>query len=88
VRLEKLGTFYPALHSNGKKLDEEIDNHVIRSVGVNYRPGDRILSTLRDAGKKKVKITLCLILSETKLDFTSYQAWFHSVVRLCDFFRG
>jgi predicted histone-like DNA-binding protein len=55
VRLEKLGTFYPTLHSDGKKLEEEIDNHVIRSVGVNYRPGDRILSTLRDAGKKKVK---------------------------------
>jgi predicted histone-like DNA-binding protein len=55
VRLEKLGTFYPTLHSDGKELEEEIDNRVIRSVGVNYRPGTRILSTLKDAGKKKVK---------------------------------
>ncbi|MDR2121198.1 MAG: HU family DNA-binding protein [Tannerella sp.] len=54
VRLEKLGTLYPTMHSEGRDAEEEIDNHVIRNVGVNYRPGARILSTLRDAPKKKV----------------------------------
>ena len=53
-RLEKLGTLYPTLHSEGKETEEEVDSHAIRSVGVNYRPGARILSTLRDAVKKKV----------------------------------
>jgi predicted histone-like DNA-binding protein len=53
VRLEKLGTFYPTLHSEGKEKEEDVDNHAIRSVWVNYRPGPRILSTIKDAGVKK-----------------------------------
>jgi predicted histone-like DNA-binding protein len=53
VRLEKLGTFYPTLHSEGRDTEEEVDSRAIRSVGVNYRPGARILASMRDAGTKK-----------------------------------
>jgi predicted histone-like DNA-binding protein len=53
VRLEKLGTLYPTLHSEGKDTEEEVDSHAIRSTGVNYRPGSRILAAMRDAGVKK-----------------------------------
>jgi predicted histone-like DNA-binding protein len=53
VLLEKLGTFYPTLHSEGRDTEAEVDSHAIRSVGVNYRPGARILSTMKDAGTKK-----------------------------------
>jgi predicted histone-like DNA-binding protein len=53
VRLEKLGTFYPALHSEGRDTETEVGSHVIRSVGVNYRPGARILATMKEAGTKK-----------------------------------
>jgi predicted histone-like DNA-binding protein len=53
VRLEKLGTFYPTLSSDGKDTEEAVDGHAIRSVGVNYRPGARTLNTLKNAGTKK-----------------------------------
>jgi predicted histone-like DNA-binding protein len=53
VRLEKLGTFYPTLHSEGKDREEDVDSRAIRSVWVNYRPGPRILSAMKDAGLKK-----------------------------------
>jgi predicted histone-like DNA-binding protein len=53
VRLEKLGTLYPTLHSEGKETEEEITPHAVRRVGVNYRPGARILSVMKDAGLKK-----------------------------------
>jgi predicted histone-like DNA-binding protein len=53
VRLEKLGTFYPTLSSEGKETEKEIGPHSIKSVGVNYRPGTRILSTMKEAGFKK-----------------------------------
>jgi predicted histone-like DNA-binding protein len=54
VKLEKLGTFYPTLSSEGKDTEEEIDSRSIKSLGVNYRPGARILKALEDAGIRKV----------------------------------
>ena len=53
VQLEKLGTFIPTMHSEGRDKEEEVNSHVIRSVGVNYRPGVRILASMKDAGTKK-----------------------------------
>ncbi|MDR1221945.1 MAG: hypothetical protein LBL07_03580 [Tannerella sp.] len=53
IRLEKLGTLYPTLHSTGKDREEDVDSRSIRSIWVNYRPGSRILSTMKDAGVKK-----------------------------------
>lgn len=55
VRLERLGTFYPTLSSEGKDKAEELTQHSIKKVGVNYRPGARILSTMKNAGFKKTE---------------------------------
>jgi predicted histone-like DNA-binding protein len=55
VRLEKLGTFYPSLISEGKDTDAEVDSHAIRGVKVNYRPGARILSALKASPKRKAE---------------------------------
>jgi predicted histone-like DNA-binding protein len=54
VRLSKLGTFSPAISSEGRDTEEEVTGHVIRRVGVNYRPGTRMLKALKDAGFKKL----------------------------------
>ena len=53
VRMDKLGTFYPTLKSEGKDKEEDVDVHYIKSINVNYRPGTRMLKTLKDAGVKK-----------------------------------
>jgi predicted histone-like DNA-binding protein len=55
VRLEKLGTFYPTLSSEGKDAAEDVTSNSVKKVGVNYRPGKRILSTMKDAGLKKLE---------------------------------
>lgn len=54
VRLEKLGTLYPSLSSEGRDKEEEVDANCIKKVGVNYRPGARILQAIQNAGFKKV----------------------------------
>ena len=54
VRLEKLGTLYPTLSSEGKDTAEEVTANSIKKVGVNYRPGTRILAAMKNAGFKKV----------------------------------
>ena len=53
VRLEKLGTLYPTLSSEGRDNAEDVTSNVIKSVGVNYRPGARIIKAMKDAGFKK-----------------------------------
>ncbi|GAB1415437.1 hypothetical protein MASR2M117_08430 [Paludibacter sp.] len=42
VRMEKLGTFYPTLSNEGTEKAEDITSVSIKSVGINYRPGDRL----------------------------------------------
>lgn len=54
VRLEKLGTLYPSLSSEGRDKEEEVDANCIKKVGVNYRPGTRILKAMQNAGFKKI----------------------------------
>jgi predicted histone-like DNA-binding protein len=54
VRLEKLGSFYPAISSQGETEEKEVSSNSIRRVSVNYRPGARILSALKEAGFKKI----------------------------------
>ena len=55
VRLDKLGTFYPAISSEGKDKPEEVTSKAIRNVTVNYRTGARILETMKAKGFKKVQ---------------------------------
>ncbi|MBW6537433.1 MAG: hypothetical protein K0B11_20665 [Mariniphaga sp.] len=54
VRLEKPGSFYPAISSQGETEAKDVSSNSTRRVSVNYRPGARILSALKDAGFKKV----------------------------------
>ena len=54
VRMDRLGTFYPTLSSEGREHEEEVNEHCIKRVAVNYRPGARIMHTMKDKGFKKV----------------------------------
>ncbi|MEJ8589733.1 HU family DNA-binding protein [Riemerella anatipestifer] len=55
VRLEKLGTLYPTLSSGGAATEKDFNQSLIKSVGVNYRPGKRILDSMKAAGFEKTK---------------------------------
>ncbi|QYR02527.1 HU family DNA-binding protein [Riemerella anatipestifer] len=55
VRLEKLGTLYPTLSSGGAATEKDFNQSLIKSVGVNYRPGKRILDSMTAAGFEKMK---------------------------------
>ena len=53
VRLDKLGTFYPTLSSGGAVTEKDFNQSLIKSAGVNYRPGKRILDTIKSKGFEK-----------------------------------
>jgi len=55
IRLDKLGSFYPGLSSNGAVTAEEFDTSFIKAAKVNYRPGRRISNALKTAAFKKMK---------------------------------
>lgn len=54
VRMEQLGTFYPALSSQGAANVLAFNNALIRSAGINYRPGKRLRDALSIADFAKV----------------------------------
>lgn len=54
VRLGKLGVFYPTLSSSPADTVSLVSSNSIKKIGVRYRPGARILSSMRDAGFQKV----------------------------------
>lgn len=54
VRLEKLGSLYPALSSEGVEKAEDLTSKNIKEVYINYRPGDRLKKAIADAGLQKV----------------------------------
>jgi DNA-binding protein, histone-like, putative len=54
VRLEKLGSLYPTLSSEGVEKAEELTSNHIKEVGINYRPGDRLKKVINDAELVKV----------------------------------
>ena len=53
IRLDKLGSFYPSLSSNGANTKEEFNSSLIKEAKVNYRPGKRIANALKTALFKK-----------------------------------
>lgn len=55
IRLEKLGSLYPTLSSNGVATEKEFTANQIKSVSVNYRPGTRIVEAMKAAGFEKKK---------------------------------
>lgn len=54
VRLDKIGSLYPTLSSEGAATEKEFSPSLIKSVDVNYRAGKRILDTMKSAGVSKV----------------------------------
>jgi len=56
VRLDKLGALYTGISSEGTATAEEFNAQThIKSVKVNYRPGKRILDTLKNASLQRKK---------------------------------
>jgi hypothetical protein len=54
VRLEKLGSLYATLSSKGAELEENFaTSTMIEKVNVRYRPGKRIVDSVKNAGFKK-----------------------------------
>ena len=53
IRLDKLGSFYPSLSSNGVANANDFTVADIKSAKVNYRPGKRISNSLLTATFKK-----------------------------------
>ena len=56
VRMEKLGTFYPAIGSEASEKAEGVTAKSIKRVSVNYKAGKRILDTMKNKGFKKVEV--------------------------------
>jgi len=55
VRLEKIGSLYPAISSRGEETAEKVGPQSIRKVNVNYRAGKRIINNMKDAGFHKIQ---------------------------------
>ncbi|RRJ91941.1 DNA-binding protein [Paenimyroides tangerinum] len=56
VRLDKLGTLYTGISSEGTATPEEFNAQThIKNVRVNYRPGKRISDTLKTASLQRKK---------------------------------
>ncbi|WP_406632023.1 HU family DNA-binding protein [Ornithobacterium rhinotracheale] len=53
VRLEKLGSLYPTLSSGSADKEKDFHAELIKKVGVNYRPGKRIIDAMKAAGFEK-----------------------------------
>ncbi len=53
VRLDKLGSLYATLSSQGEEEADKVTANSIRKVGVNYRPGKRIIESIKRAGFTK-----------------------------------
>ncbi|MDR1666677.1 MAG: hypothetical protein LBS03_03160 [Bacteroidales bacterium] len=53
VRLDKIGSFYPALSSSPSDTPGEVSAANVKKVGINYRPGSRIIAGLKNATLKK-----------------------------------
>ena len=54
VRLEKLGSLYPAISSTGVEKAEDVTSAIIKEAYINYRPGERLIKTLNGSGFVKV----------------------------------
>lgn len=55
IRLDKLGSFYPSLSSEGAVSEAEFNVSLIKGAKVNYRPGKRINDALSVATFTKEK---------------------------------
>jgi len=56
--LDKLGSFYPSLSSEGAANETDFNTNLIKGAKINYRPGKRISDALKIAKFQKVKRVL------------------------------
>ncbi|MHC9159026.1 HU family DNA-binding protein, partial [Ornithobacterium rhinotracheale] len=54
IRLDKLGSLYATLSSGAADTEKDFHSGLIKKVGVNYRPGKRILDSMKAAVFEKV----------------------------------
>jgi len=54
IRFDRLGNFYPSIHSNGVATEEEVGATIIKKITIGYRPGDRLKASLKTAKFTKV----------------------------------
>jgi len=54
VRLEKLGSLYPTLSSEGEEKAENVSSRSIKELNINYRPGERLKKAINEAVLLKV----------------------------------
>ncbi len=54
IRFDRLGNFYPTIHSNGVATEEEVAASIIKKITIGYRPGDRLKASLKTAKLYKV----------------------------------
>ncbi len=55
IRLDKLGSFYPSLSSEGAATEADFNVSLIKGAKMNYRPGERIVDALKAAKFQKIK---------------------------------
>ena len=55
VRLDKLGSLYPSLSSEGVEKQDELTSLKIKEVTINYRPGVRLKNAINEAQRIKVE---------------------------------
>lgn len=55
IRMDKLGSFYPSLSSEGATIEADFNVSMIKGAKVNYRAGTRISDALKTATFTKVK---------------------------------
>lgn len=55
IRMDKIGSFYPSLSSEGTELESDFTVAMIKGAHVNYRPGKRITDALKVVTFTKVK---------------------------------
>ncbi len=54
VRLDRLGTFYPSISSEGKDTPRQVTSASNKKAGINYRPGPELISAMANAAFLKV----------------------------------
>ena len=56
IKFERLGTFYPSIHSNGVDSEEDVGSSIIKRLAIRYRPCDRLKASLKTTKLSKVSI--------------------------------
>jgi hypothetical protein len=50
VKLDTLGTFYPAIHASAVASPEKVNQHSIKRLGMLFKPSARLMEMVKKAG--------------------------------------